>query len=583
MNSILAFFHDDSDQPFAGREAAIKYLAIGMVASAAGISIVAWIIGTAFWIASISAIGFAALAVWGWRLGDTKKGRSVLAQGMIGQCFSFTAAFAGHPWIIDTHMAFFVMCAMATALVDVRALTVIAVSTVIHQAGLGLAYPVLVYPSTDVYENMERILLHGGLFSLEAGVLIEVVRRRQKLFRDAMERMAQLEVLTAESSAAREKAEQMSQEANEHRKIAEAAAAEAKQSGELAARQAEEKHAADMAVMEAERKQTAEREERQKKQEAFVVALKSALERLANGDLSVRMTMPDDPNYADLAQNFNVSVEQLARTVTTAFECSADIRAQISEITAAADNLSSRSERQASALGDAAAAINQLTVSIEQAAMVSRDTSTSAEKARQAAGESSTVVAESIEAMAAIEESSNQIARISSVIDDIAFQTNLLALNAGVEAARAGDAGRGFAVVASEVRELAQRSSSSAQEISKLIEASGRQVKTGAELVNRTVSELDRIIRHVSQIATQIRELAEAATEQSRSVNEVNSSVEQLDRTTQQNVAMLEETTAAHNALNEMAGRLEQTMSVFRRNLAQEQAGWSAEPQARAG
>lgn len=180
--TLRDYFHDESDLPFEGRHLAMKILAWLMVAFAALTSFMARRIDTAFVIASTSAAGFAALALQGLSRGDTRAGRSLLAQGMIGQCFSFTAAFASTGWIIDTHMAFFVICALVTVLVDVRALLVVVVSTVLHQIVLGLAYPVLVYPSVDLIENIERIILHAGLFSAQSIALMVVVRQRQRLF-----------------------------------------------------------------------------------------------------------------------------------------------------------------------------------------------------------------------------------------------------------------------------------------------------------------------------------------------------------------------------------------------------------------
>ncbi|MEI4486061.1 methyl-accepting chemotaxis protein [Frigidibacter sp. MR17.14] len=567
--TLLDLFNDESDLPFEGRAQAMRILAFGTVIFAAVTTVMAWRIDSAFWVATLSAWGFTGLALAGTAAGDNRQGRSMLAQGMIGQCFSFTGAFAGHGWIIDTHMAFFTVCALVTVLVDVRALLVVVVSTVLHQVVLGLAYPVLVYPATAFAENAERIVLHAGLFSIEAVALMVIVRQRQRLFSELRARLEGLQALTLQADAARAMAESRSQEAEVMRSAAEAEAARAQAATQRAERQAEEIRAADAATLEAERALAAERTAISERQEALVAELKLAFGRLSAGDLSVRLGPQRDPAYAALAQDFNDSLAKLAGSVVTALECSSDIRTQISEINNTAGSLASRSERQAGALGDAASAIGVLTESVHQAARVSRETATTADRARVAASQSTSVAAESLQAMSAIETSSNQIGRILSVIDDIAFQTNLLALNAGVEAARAGEAGRGFAVVASEVRDLAQRSSSAAKEIGTLIEASGQQVKTGVDLVNRTVMELERITSAVEQIAAQINSLAESASGQARSVGEINTTVEQIDRTTQQNVAMLEETTAANRALNEMAERLWSAMVVFRTQAQQ--------------
>ncbi|WP_066012782.1 methyl-accepting chemotaxis protein [Thioclava sp. SK-1] len=534
-----------------------------MVGFAALTTLVSWMIGNAFIVATVSAWAFAALSLWAARQGDTRKSRSALAQGMIGQCFAFTAAFAGHPWIIDTHMIFFVICALTTALVDTRAIAVTVVGTVLHHAGLGLFYPVLVYPSSDIVENLGRIALHGAAFSIEAVVLMLVVRQRQRMQLAATERLKEVQQMSHDAIAAKEHAQALSEDAQAQKNAAEEATKRAEASRLDAEAKAAAAQHADTAAREAERVLAAEREHTAAQTEQITQQLQRALARMANGDLSVRLPEFDDPRFKTLSRDFNQATQQLASSITVAMGCSVDIGAQIGEIASAAESLSHRSEQQATTLANTAAAINELTSSVQQAAQVSRETADTAEQARSVARESSGVVAESIEAMGEIEKSSSQIARITSVIDDIAFQTNLLALNAGVEAARAGEAGRGFAVVASEVRELAQRSSSSARQISTLIEASERQVKTGVDLVNKTVTALDRIIGGVEKITVRINELAQTASEQSRALEDINGSVEELDHVTQQNVAMFEETTAANRALDGMARSLRDAMVIF--------------------
>jgi methyl-accepting chemotaxis protein len=171
---------------------------------------------------------------------------------------------------------------------------------------------------------------------------------------------------------------------------------------------------------------------------------------------------------------------------------------------------------------------------------------------------------EAVTAMTDIQQSSNRIAQIISVIDEIAFQTNLLALNAGVEAARAGESGKGFAVVASEVRALAQRSAEAAKEIKGLINASAQQVRSGVDLVGATGVALDRIMTDVNEINTLVGEIAASAHEQASGLQEVNIAVNQMDQVTQQNAAMVEESTAASHGLAGEANALSRLIDQFR-------------------
>ncbi|MDF8332891.1 methyl-accepting chemotaxis protein [Novosphingobium cyanobacteriorum] len=299
-------------------------------------------------------------------------------------------------------------------------------------------------------------------------------------------------------------------------------------------------------------------------QEAVVIALGTGLDKLASKDLEHRIEQTFPEGYEELRRNYNAAVDSLAAALRTVRVGAGSVRSSIAEIRAAADDLAQRNEQQASRLADTAGAMNGVTGSIQETAGSAMRVEKAIAAAHQEATEGGAVVQRAVQAMAEIENSSAEIGKIIAVIDGIAFQTNLLALNAGVEAARAGDAGKGFAVVASEVRALAQRSADAAQEIKALITASSEHVGAGVELVGETGSKLVGIVNRVGEITGLIGEIAGAAQSQAENLQQVNVAVGEMDRMTQQNAAMVEQSSAAARSLSAEAERLTELVASFR-------------------
>jgi methyl-accepting chemotaxis protein len=311
------------------------------------------------------------------------------------------------------------------------------------------------------------------------------------------------------------------------------------------------------AAVEAERLRNDQEKRASEEQIVFAVnALGQGLERLARGDLCHVIDTPFTASLDRLRSDFNSSLLTLRETLAHIQNNALTIQANGAAMQGAAGDLSQRTEAQAAALEETAAAVDEITATVRNSADRAAEANKIVASARHNADASVTVVTNAVEAMARIEDASRRIEQIIDVIDDIAFQTNLLALNAGIEAARAGDTGKGFAVVAMEVRELAQRSASAAKEIKSLIETASSEVSSGVGHVRKTGDVLNGISHQIADISTHMNVIATAAQDQSSSLHEVNGSVNRMDQMTQANAAMVEETSAMSRQLAHEADEL---------------------------
>ncbi len=294
-----------------------------------------------------------------------------------------------------------------------------------------------------------------------------------------------------------------------------------------------------------------------------VDSLGEGLRRLAAGDLSQRISQSFPEDFERLRQDFNRSMDTLEQAISQVIVSTGAVDGGSREISSASDDLARRTEQQAASLEETAAALDEVTATIRQTAENASEAQKAAAVSRAMVGQSSAVATEAMTAMERIDTSSQKIGQIITVIDEIAFQTNLLALNAGVEAARAGEAGRGFAVVAQEVRALAQRSADAAKEIKALVTESSDSVQNGVGLVVRVGEELAGVVDHFGRIEDLVSTIASAAQQQATGLAEVNTAVGQMDHVTQQNAAMVEQTTAASHSLTREAGELGELVKRF--------------------
>ena len=427
--------------------------------------------------------------------------RCFVASSYTMQAAVFVFLCSGHPWQIDMHMYFFAALAISVATFDAKAVLAAAGVTALHHLVLNFVAPAWVFPGGT---DLARVLLHATIVIIQSAALLTLIYKLHESVATAAEKSE--EVLNAQKSLEQDNIER----------------------------------------------------------QEMVRRLGLALSGLADGNLTTRLNTQFTDSYEKLRSDFNMSLESLERMIGEVIEQIVSIRGSAEEINQASNTLSNRTENQAASLEETAAALDEITVTVETTASGSKEANTLVSATHTRAQKSGKVVKDAVLAMGEIAESSAKIADVVSVIDEIAFQTNLLALNAGVEAARAGNAGKGFAVVAAEVRTLAQRSSEAAQEIKKIISISREHVEQGVNLVGRAGSELDEIVQQVTSFSSLVSDISRATEEQATALSEVNSAVNQMNQLTQHNAAMAEETTAACYTLSSAAGHLTDIVQRFK-------------------
>lgn len=465
----------------------------------------------------------AATAIWT-SIGETTLGRSLPGVVLMAQLSILVAS--GGAWQIDLHMAYFAGLALLIIYCDWVVILAAAATVAVHHVVLGYVVPSAVFSGAA---SLGRVGLHAAILTVEAGILIWVTANLSGMFAVATRSLA----------------------------LAQEAALDAQASTAMAdeARSAE-KHAQDRAGLVGD-------EARSQERTTVVNSIGTAITFLKKGDLTHRIAQDLPGEYAKLRDDFNDAIIQLCETMTVVAANASAIHSGIAAITDGATDLSKRTEQQAASLEETVAALDEITATV-------RKTSGSASHAQQVtavakanAEQSGHVMQQAVEAMSGIERSSREITQITGVIDEIAFQTNLLALNAGVEAARAGDAGRGFAVVASEVRALAQRSADAAKQIKELISTSRVHVEQGVEFVAQTGQVLNGIVTQVNQINGIVGEISASAQKQAVGLDQVNTAINHMDEVTQQNAALVAQSTEAAKALADEAGEMSQLVNQF--------------------
>lgn len=491
-----------------------------------------------------------------------------LTVAMIGQTALITATFSGHAWQMDSHMIYFASLAMLILLVNPSVLIFGAGLIAFHHAALSLTLPALVYPSSEILPALFRTAFHGAIVVMETSVLVWAVYTRLQMIEISASDNAQLREATAKIEAAKEAGDLARRSAETAREKAEQDSKRAKDALNEAEVQAELRGQADAAVRQAEEAHAANQEKAANALQMVIENLSSALAGMAANDLDPHLQTPFPDAYESLRRDFNMASGALRETISNVATQIQKIKDNAAALAETSRTQSQRSEARSTALSNVSESVRDLEASVAVVASNAAEASETVKTSQHHADDGVRVVAEAVDAMTQIDDSANEIRKIVSLIEDIAFQTNLLSLNAGVEAARAGEAGRGFAVVATEVRALAQRSSDSASEIKSLISKSDHQVKNGVSLVQKSGVALEQILGTVGRTHAQVDGINDSVQEQNRRLAVIAKSLDELSASARRDSSMIEETATATATLNTSTDILSDAVSVFNKGTS---------------
>jgi len=481
------------------------------VALVPAVAAASYVAGNAIFVLTAMAAVLALVSLISGKSAKDKPAEAILlALVLVGQAMLMTAAFASHPWQLDSHMLFFALLAIIATLGSIPALLAATGAVAVHHLSLGLFLPVLVYPSVDIWTNIERTVFHAVIVLIETGVLARMIHLQSRS--DAAKDTAQAEQLLAAETA----------------------------TAAQAASQADRDEAANA-----------------------VAILGARLRRMSEGDFGVQITEPLPPAYESLRMDFNASVDAVANLLRENTELSESFSSEASAVAAASNSMARGLEVHAGEVNETAEALRELTGTVAQTATDVSEVDQTFAAAAEKAGHGSHVVGEAVSTINSIKSSSDEISKIIQVIEDIAFQTNLLALNAGVEAARAGEHGRGFAVVASEVRALSVRTSDAAREVKGLITKSASLVAGGVTSVGAAGDVLGEIVEDVKRASTLISGLAEQTQSQAEGLDAMATSIGTIDNGLQRYAAETEELSATGERLADAASDLRHSLSRF--------------------
>ena len=488
--------------------------------------------------------------------------RFMAVSAIMAQIIGLLIALRGHPWQVDVHMAFFAALALCALMYDIRAILLGTALVAVHHLALGLMVDELVFYGGG---GFGRVLVHAVILVLEAAGLVWLTLNTQRLLSLARRSSDEANAQSAKVQSLAEAAEHERSSAAEQRRtmlerlqvsfgrvLSQAAA------GDFGQRVPADFGDPTLNQLAADANGLVETVERGLGEVGDVLAA------LAQSDLTQRVTGNYQGAFGKLGDDTNAVADRLTTIVQNLGATSGALRGATGEILSGVNDLSERTTRQAAAVEETSAAVEQLLATVSSNAQRARDAQTKAESMSVVAAQSGEVMSEAKSAMERISASSASISNIISLIDDIAFQTNLLALNASVEAARAGDAGKGFAVVAVEVRRLAQSAANASTEVKTLVQQSAAEVGAGSTLVLKASERLQEVVEGVRTSAQLIGQITSASEKQSMALSEVTGAVRQIDEMTQQNAALVEQTNAAIEQTEGQAAELDAAIRSFK-------------------